>query len=315
MLLFITSIIGFIATMILVKLHNSAREDEKTGWFISFLVSGITSVVFLVLSFLVVIPSGRVGNMTFMGIVQDRILEEGTITHKMPWNSVIHHNIKAINLTENIPARTSDQTKVTVDITIPFELNPLASVAITTQIGANWEPTIQAWLRSSTRDAIANFTWQEVTSTEKDKVSEAVRQEAIKKIASTLVSAGLPLELANNAFTFHDIQLRDVDLPQRLDKALESYAAAEKEKETQKQLTFAAVEEAKRREQEGKGYGNLFEGFPTNMNPSEVAKVLEAMSKKTQADAISQLVDKGMPGDGKVIVVIGNATPMIGTGK
>lgn len=273
---------------------------------------GFVSLILLVLSFLVIIPTGKVGNITFFNIVQDRILAEGTIGVKAPWNGVIQHNVRVVNLTEEIPARTSDDAKVTADVTIPFELNPLASVAVTRQIGEDWAYVIQQWLRSSTRDAIAEYTWQEVTSSKKDEVSNAIRERAIKKIASTLESTGISNEIAKNAFFFHDIQLRDVKLPPRLETAIESYSSAEKEKETQKQLTLAAIEEAKRREQEGKGYGNLFEGFPQNLKATDVADVLRAMSDKTKADAFAQIVDKGMPGEGKLIVVIGNANPMVG---
>lgn len=89
------------------------------------------------------------------------------------------------------------------------------------------------------------------------------------------------------------MQLRKILPPQKVLNAVSEKVAAQEDLERQKTLTRIAEEEARRRQNEGRGVKNLFTELPAGLKPSEIREVLAAIADKTRAEATMKAVETG----------------------
>ena len=89
------------------------------------------------------------------------------------------------------------------------------------------------------------------------------------------------------------MQLRKVLPPNKVLNAVAEKIAAEEDLERQKTLTQIAEEEARRRQNEGRGVNNLFAELPQGFSPSQIREVLGAIADKTRAEAMMKAVETG----------------------
>ncbi|MBK1667047.1 hypothetical protein CKO28_03180 [Rhodovibrio sodomensis] len=284
----------------------------------------ITGICLLVLStavlssrMVVIVPSGKVGVPTAFGIYADTYLPEGETSMIAPWKSVTYENVQLRSIDWDTGTKselwgiTSDEIKLTLDVTVPFQIEPTAVPLMLQRLGANWESKLQNWMRSGIYDTIGKFEWQSSSNKDRQAIAIAASKKIDAKLTTNLSHFGLgDLE---QAIRVGEVLIRAIYLPEQIEAANENFAAAQKLQDTERQLTLAADERAKRREKEGTGYANLIGSLPKDVDAPMIADLLRAMADKQRAAAFMHIA-KNPPKDGNVILMMGEgsgATPMI----
>ena len=92
-------------------------------------------------------------------------------------------------------------------------------------------------------------------------------------------------------FRLFPVQIRGIYPPNRIRQAASEKVAAEEELKRQETLTQIAEEEARRRANEGKGVQMMFDELPDGFTADEIARVVNAISAKTRAEAVMKAVN------------------------
>jgi regulator of protease activity HflC (stomatin/prohibitin superfamily) len=266
---------------------------------------------------IVIVPSGEVGVPTMFGIYADTHLPEGETSLIAPWKSVTYQNVQLRNIDwdtgtgSELWGITADEIKLTVDLTVPFQIEPAAVPLMLQRLGENWDVKLRNWMRSAIYDTIGQFNWQSSSNKDRQAIAVAASKQINAKLTTNLDQFGL--SEIEQAIRVGEVQIRAIYLPERIETQNENYANAEKQREIERKLTDAAEERAKRREKEGTGYANLINSLPSNVDAPMIAELLRAMADKQRAEAFMHLA-KNPPKDGNIIMMMGEgggATPMI----
>lgn len=120
------------------------------------------------------------------------------------------------------------------------------------------------------------------------------------------IGKGLDEKQAGEVFVILPVQLRKVLPPEKVQNSINEKIATDQDFQRQQTLTRIAEQIAVRRKNEGKGISNLFAELPKDIKPNDMANLLEAMSKKENADALMKAVETGQ----LKIAVFSNGTPV-----
>ncbi len=284
----------------------------------------ITATVFFLLgaggiiaSIIQIVPPGHVSVATLFGAVQQRSYEEGLhvvnplyvfedFSVRRTMFDFSGSEQKRGRAGEEIVAVSSDSTPLTIDVGFPLSLNAPSSWRIFQRFGNQYVVASQLVIpaaRASVRDAVATFTWRDATTIARDRLAQKIEERFRRLLVQDLEAAGFSPEEALATFTIQPVQLRKILPPSKVLNAVAEKIAAEEDLERQKTLTQIAEEEARRRQNEGRGVRNLFTELPEGFSPSQIREVLSAIADKTRAEAMMKAVETGQV---RVIVMNGS---------
>lgn len=214
-----------------------------------------------------------------------------------PWYSMTEYTIRrrSVDFTDEQTLSGAAKGGVALDIfdvTYPYSLNPGLSWKLYQRIGPKYDSLITNAARSAGRDALANFTWEEVAYSQRAKVTTFLRNRFEELLVRDLQSSKFTETEAKRLFTIYSPQIRKVKPPERILQANAENAAAEVDLQRQKKLTRIAKEEAERRANEGLGVKRLFDQLP-DASAEDINLILGAIANKVRADALMRAVEDG----------------------
>lgn len=263
-----------------------------------------TIVGFLVIAALVCaksvteIDSRDVGiTSTFGNIDLDQIPLNSGLHFVSPWKYVIHVSTvqQSIEIDSTKIGTSIDKDKVpmTVDATISYSINPIVAPKIIKYFGEDYEKSLlDRAAPSAVRDSVLDFSWSDAMTTKHDALAKEIHDKFKTVIVDNMVSKGISKSEAEVAFDIPEVKLQELLPPQRILDANAEYQAATVDLQRQGVLTQIASQEAKRREEEGKGISNMMNALPPNFKTTEIADVMRAVSMKTEADALMRAVEE-----------------------
>jgi regulator of protease activity HflC (stomatin/prohibitin superfamily) len=190
-----------------------------------------------------------------------------------------------------------------IDVTFAYRLNPKWAWWVYKNVGS--EDVYKASLitqaaRNASRDAVAQFTSDEATTTNREGLAAKMGELFKDRLVEDMTIQGLTEEEAQQVFTILPVQLRKALPPPKVLNAISEKEAAKQDLQRQKTLTSIAEEVANRRANEGLGVARLFGELPEGFTPAQISTVLGALANKTRADALLKAVETEQV---KVIVV------------
>ena len=310
------------ALLLLAKAGARHRAGAMVGAGTLFAVA----LALVVATAIRIVPPGHVGVATLFGAVQPGVYEEGLHVVN-PFYSLEEFSIRRSmfdfrgaetngngrlgSAGAEIVSVSADSTPLRVDVGFPLRLNGPIAWKVFQRIGPQRVVARQLVIpaaRSAVRDAVAGFTWRDAATGSRDKLAARIEARFRELVERDLVAAGFPEDEARATFTIQPVQLRKVLPPNKVLNAVAEKIAAEEDLERQKTLTRIAEEEARRRQNEGRGVNNLFAELPEGFTPGEIRQVLSAIADKVRAEAMMKAVETGQV---QVVVMNGSNAPSL----
>ena len=227
------SIIAGVATAALYTLPKTKYISYGTGA-AAFLFAGL-SVVFTV-------NEGEAIVLIQFGKIYDMVDSPG-INFKRPWADTSSYPKRINQYTMKVEVRTKDGMQVEIDTTTWFKVDPAKIDVIYKEIATNVntlaENIIVPSLRTTVRNSIAHYTVKELYE-EREIVSKKILEEA-----ST--------ELKKKHVILDNVLLRDIRLPEEVEKSVQLKIKAQQDAETAEFRKQRATKEAEIKVEEAKG--------------------------------------------------------------
>ncbi len=132
-----------------------------------------------------------------------------------PWNSMYIYDVRERQLEEEMEILSSNGLNIRVDVTFRFHPQYDKIGDLHEEFGENyWESLVRPEVRSAVREVLGRFTPEELYSTRRDEVQVQI-QEDVEKI------------LGNNYIILKAALIRDIELPEKVKRAIEDKLEAE----------------------------------------------------------------------------------------
>lgn len=190
-------------------------------------------------SLTVTIPSGHAGLLfqTFgQGVDPEAKPMNSGFHFKAPWNKVYTYEIRQKERLEHLEVLSSNLLKIEMDVTVFYQpdVNSLALLEI--ERGKNFEQKVVVpAMRSVAREVIAKYLPEEFNTTRRDEIQKEI-------------DARMREKLSENYLTLNDVLIRNIQLPRKLEEAIERKLQQEQESlEYEFRLEKASKEAARMR--------------------------------------------------------------------
>ena len=190
-------------------------------------------------SLTVTIPSGHAGLLfqTFgQGVDPEAKPMNSGFHFKAPWNKVYTYEIRQKERLEHLEVLSSNLLKIEMDVTVFYQpdVNSLALLEI--ERGKNFEQKVVVpAMRSVAREVIAKYLPEEFNTTRRDEIQKEIAERMREK-------------LSENYLTLNDVLIRNIQLPRKLEEAIERKLQQEQESlEYEFRLEKASKEAARMR--------------------------------------------------------------------
>lgn len=216
----------------------------------------LVGTIFAFFFMTVTVPEGHQGVETSWGATTGNTLSPG-LHIVMPWEGAYDYNVRQSlyvmsamsgegdkgSSDDSIAVRSADRVKVDVDAAVTWQADPSEVVTSYNEVGT--ENVQEGYVRSASRSAIrqagSEYNWDELYkgSARAEFAAEATR----------LMQA----DLADKGVIVHDVQIRNVRVPDRIDSAIEAKEAAAEQIEQKRNEVEVARQEAERKRVEAAG--------------------------------------------------------------
>jgi regulator of protease activity HflC (stomatin/prohibitin superfamily) len=226
------------------------KKGEKMPIMIPRFKSILTGIfvfigVILFFNFITVVPAGSVGVVVLFGNVRSHFLDSG-IHIVNPFADVIKLDSRLQQYTmsiapeegvrpgdDAIDALTSEGLKVRLDLTAWFMIIASDAPRLYKEIGTDYEAkVIRPTLRTAIRDVVVKFTAEDIYSTKRDSVVNAITLRAQEMVKGK----GIVLDR---------ILLRNIILPPKIQEAIDAKLAADQDA---RRMEFVLQKESKEKE-------------------------------------------------------------------
>lgn len=183
----------------------------------------------------VVIDAGSVGVRHAFGQVDKTPLLPG-VRFVTPWSEVERFSTReeqwprSGEQAERIPALSSEQMGMNVDVAVRWQIDPKEAPRIYTEIGGHEqiESVVQNAIRNGVRDGMAAFSINQIA--ERNLIADRMRAEVDSALETQPRAGGPPFRLAEITAFF----LRDLQPPEQVVQAINSKIAQEQQVETER---------------------------------------------------------------------------------
>lgn len=188
----------------------------------------------------VVIPAGHIGVVDTFGQVSDDPLSPG-IHLRNPFARVVKFSAQTKELKETAETPSKDGLITTVDVSILYRVDPNKAKQLYQTVGEDYEEVILVpYLRSQLRRATANYNAKDLYTTQRQALSQQLRDELTEVVGTR----GLVIE---------DTPIRNIKLPESLQKSVQEKLQAEQESQRMKFVLEKERQEAERKRIEARG--------------------------------------------------------------
>ncbi|MDJ0731982.1 MAG: prohibitin family protein [Crocosphaera sp.] len=179
----------------------------------------LSSIYNILFRFLVILPAGEVGVVETFGNVQDKPLNSG-IHLISPLAKVTKFSTRLQDIKETVDATSKEGLNLTLDVSLQYKINPQQASTVYKTIGTEEEDILIPRFRSIIRQITASYDARDIYGEKRAIVAEKLRNELNESLE--------PL-----GFIVDESLLRNVILPQAIQKAIEEKLEAEQASQKQ----------------------------------------------------------------------------------
>ncbi|MBS3029772.1 MAG: prohibitin family protein [Dolichospermum sp. DET50] len=288
---------GFIVSLLtsliasLIYLQTGRITSERTQLAVRGITILIGSIALLasISRLLVIVPPGNVGIINSFGKISDNTLDSGV--HLVnPFAKVINFSTRLKDIKENIDTTSQEGLSLNLDVSLQYKLDPQKAAIVYKTIGTDEKQLIISRFRSTVRAITANYPASAIYSTKRQEIAQKIDQQ-------------LTQEIPTLGFIVDQALLRNVKMPETLQKAIQEKLKAEQENEQMKFVLEKERQEADRKRIEAKGIADsqkIISGGLTNQVLQ--LRSIEATEKLAQSNN-SKIVVIGAEKGGMPILI------------
>ncbi len=281
---------------ILVFLTSSKFPDKRTSLTVRAvaLLVGVVAVIASVFRTLIIIPAGNVGVVELFGQVSQRPLNPGV--HLVnPFAEVEDFSTRLRDIKETIEATSQEGLAFNIDVSLQYRLEPNKAADVYKTIGTEETDIIISRFRSLVRETTASYPAEAIYSSKRQEVANQLRQRLSEQLA--------PL-----GFVVDQALLREVQLPETLQAAVQQKLATEQESQQMKFTLEKERQEAERKRIEARGTADAQKVISQALNPQFLRlKEIEAMEKLAGSNNAKVVIMGGESGGTPVMFQLDSA--------
>ena len=234
-----------------------------------------------------IIKEGEVGVKVSLGKINKHPIKEGLVIYSETFEDlyVFSARVEKVDFRKaqgnEIKALTSDGLEVGADITVLYKVNPEKAPYLYRDFGLNYvDKLITPIVRSTFRDIVSKYNTESLYTSQRIKFQGEI-EEAIKDRIQSFSKSYIEVK---------DVLLRNIDLPKKVEEAIEDKIKAKQEAEKMKYVLQKEKLESERKIVEAKGIAQANKIISESLTPEYLSwyyiKTLEKMSEKTQTTII-----------------------------
>lgn len=263
------SIVLFVLAIAFAIMRNRSHPNGDFSVFTTFVVPIATtlSALFFILSVFTIVRAGNVGVAVVFEDVNPSPLDNG-IQLKNPFASIKQMSIRADTYTmssvakegniegdDAIYALSSEGLQMPLEVTFAFQLIGSDAPAVFEFIGKDYvEKILRPAARSAVRGAVSHFTSQEAYSTKREELQQKMQERMDEEIARLLANVA---GFRGKGFTIASVMLRNVELPDKVKKAIEDKQEADQNAQAMVYVLLKEGQEAERKRIEAQGIADF----------------------------------------------------------
>lgn len=237
---FLTSLF-FSSISIIVFLNTKGVNSPKTRWAIRgiALLIGSLAAISAVSKLFSIVPAGNVGVVDSLGQVSETTLNPG-VHFVNPVARIVIFSTRIRNVQETIEATSREGLTFNTNVSIQYRLDPQKAAEVYKNIGIEETEILISRFRSIVREITASYPAEAVYSTKRQEIADRIRQRMIK-------------ELAPLGFVVEETLLRELQIPDKLQAAIQEKLQAQQESQRMAFVLQKERQEAERKRLEARG--------------------------------------------------------------
>lgn len=288
----LTSLISILVYLSSAKI--SSKQSQFTVRAIALLIAVIAAIAALFEN-LTIIPAGNVGVVELLGQVSSRPLNPG-IHLVNPFAEVEKFPTRLTDVKEKVEATSQEGLAFNIDVSIQYRLEPNKAVELYKTIGTSEKEIVTSRFRSIVREITASYPAEAIYSTKRQELAARLRQQLREQLA--------PL-----GFVVEQALLREVELPDKLQEAIQRKLAAEQESQQMKYTLEKARQEAERKRIEAKGIADSQKIVAQGLNQQILQlRAIEATEKLAGSDNTKVVIIGGGQGGSPLNLQLDSST-------
>ncbi|MBW4492287.1 MAG: prohibitin family protein [Oscillatoria princeps RMCB-10] len=281
---------------IFIFLNAERVEDDRSRLAVRAIAALIGAVAVLSSLFrtLIVIPAGNVGVVDSLGKVSEPPLNPGV--HLVnPAARIVNFSTRLKNVQETIEATSKEGLAFNINVSLQYRLQPQKAVSVYENLGTDETEIVLPRFRSIVREVTANYPAEAIYSTKRQEIASRLRRQLSEQLA--------PL-----GFTVEETLLRELQIPERIQAAIQEKLKAEQESQQMAFTIKKERQEAERKRIEAKGISDYQKMVSQGLNAQVLQlKAIEATEKLAQSPNAKVLIVGGGQRGVPVIFQVDNA--------
>lgn len=281
---FIVSLLTILITT-LVYLNSGKVADEKSRLAVRAVTAliGIVALIASISRGLVIVPPGNIGVTNLFGKVSDNSLNPG-VNIVNPFTKVINFSTRLKDIKENVDASSQEGLNLNLDVSLQYKLEPQKVTNVYKTIGVSETELVISRFRSTIRSITAQYPANAIYSTKRQQVARQINEELTQEL--------LPL-----GFVVEKALLRNVKMPDTIQKAIQEKLKAEQENQQMKFVLEKQRQEAERKRIEAKGIADsqkiISDGLTSQILQLRAIEATEKLAQSSNSKIIMVGSGKG----------------------
>lgn len=268
-------IVSTIASLVSLAVFFSSKQlvDNRKIQLVIKAISGSIAVlagINALSRLIIVIPVGYIGVEYFQGKVSNRTLPAGIYAIN-PFSDIVQFSTRLRDIKEEISATSKEGLALEIDISIQYRIDPAKAGNVYQNIGTDEREIVISRFRAIAREIVAGYPAEAVYSTKREEISLQLREK-------------LRLYITPLGFVVDEALLRNVEIPETLQGAIQQRLKAEQENLQMQFVLAKEKQEAERKRIEAKGRADAQKILAESLTPAILQlRTIEANEKLSLA--------------------------------
>ncbi|NEQ24292.1 MAG: prohibitin family protein [Microcoleus sp. SIO2G3] len=281
---FVVSLLtGLISILVYLSSGKIASKQNQFAVRAIALLIGFIATLAALFKNLIIIPAGNVGVVELFGQVSPRPLNPG-IHLVNPFVEIENFSTRFRDIKEKVEATSQEGLAFNIEVSLQYRLEPNKAAELYRTIGTSEQEIVTSRFRSIVREITASYPAEAIYSTKRQELAVRLRQ-------------ALSEQLAPLGFVVEQALLREVELPDKLQEAIQQKLAVEQESQQMKFTLEQARQEAERKRIEAKGIADSQKIVAQGLNQQVLQlRTIEATEKLAASDNAKVVIIGGGQG-------------------
>ncbi|MGF1673296.1 MAG: prohibitin family protein [Rivularia sp. (in: cyanobacteria)] len=267
---------SLIATLVYLNSGKVSNQRNRLAVRAIAALIGLIALYVCISRALVIVPPGNIGVANLFGRVSDNTFNPG-INLVNPFTKVLNFSTRLKDIKENVDASSQEGLNLSIDVSLQYKIDPQKVATVYKTIGTSETQLIISRFRSTIRSIIAQYPANDIYSNK--------RQEVANKINEQLTQELLPL-----GFVVEKALLRNVQMPDTIQTAIQAKLKAEQENQQMKFVLEKQRQEAEGKRIEAKGIADsqkiISDGLTTQILQLRTIEATEKLAQSPNSKII-----------------------------